>query len=264
MSNPRLSAGPAIPAGHYAKKQLLCPSRLIAWSHRSRFRLARRLVAPWAGRALLDYGCGDGTFIAQIGDLFPHVVGADYDAHQLEDCRLRFTGRGGVGFVTTAELASAAHEHAYAVVTCMEVLEHCTESQVAAVMADLKRLAARDGVVIISVPIETGPALAGKQIMRALAGRRGLGDYASRERYRPGEFLRMVFAGARTAIERPVYMADVAPTGPREFCGHKGFNWRALRLRLERDFRIVHNRFSPLGWLGGALSSQAWFICEPR
>src|SRR5258707_6039500 len=79
-----------IQAGHYAQKQIFSRSTLIAWSHRSRFRLAREIVRSYAGRRLLDYGCGDGTFLAQVVDLFPRAVGADIDPRQNDDCRKRF------------------------------------------------------------------------------------------------------------------------------------------------------------------------------
>src|SRR4029079_17002072 len=55
-----------IAGGHYARKQIHCPSRVVAWSHGSRFDLARRLVAAAEGGRLLDYGCGDGTFVAMV------------------------------------------------------------------------------------------------------------------------------------------------------------------------------------------------------
>ena len=84
-----------IQPGHYAKKQLLSPSGLVRWSHGSRFRLARQLVAPFAGRHLLDYGGGDGTFLDQVQDLFPAAVGVDVAADQLVDCVVRFVGAPG-------------------------------------------------------------------------------------------------------------------------------------------------------------------------
>src|SRR5438128_253860 len=79
-----------IGAGTYAGKQLLCKDRVVAWSHARRFRLGRKLAQPYAGRTLLDYGCGDGTFLAMVGDLFPEAVGADVDPKQITDCRTRF------------------------------------------------------------------------------------------------------------------------------------------------------------------------------
>lgn len=53
-------------AGHYERKQLLSKDRLIAWSHRRRFETGLRLAGAFAGGRVLDYGCGDGTFLAML------------------------------------------------------------------------------------------------------------------------------------------------------------------------------------------------------
>ena len=54
----------AIGRGHYARKQILSRDRLVAWSHRRRFDTAVSLAAAFRGKRVLDYGCGDGTFLA--------------------------------------------------------------------------------------------------------------------------------------------------------------------------------------------------------
>ena len=43
-------------------------SRRSGWSHGRRFATARRVVQPYAGATLLDYGCGDGTFLGLVRD----------------------------------------------------------------------------------------------------------------------------------------------------------------------------------------------------
>ncbi len=253
-----------ISGGTYARKQLFCKDRVVAWSHGRRFHLGRKLAQTYAGRKLLDYGCGDGTFLALVQDLFPEALGADVDPHQITDCLTRFGGVPGLSFVVTEELADDRHNGAYGLVVCMEVLEHCLEEERERVLDDLHRLVATGGTLIVSVPVEIGPSLIVKQLIRALAGRRGLGDYKYRETYTLTEFWKMVFANERTTIERPVYRADFAPDRRNVFHGHKGFNWRSLRVRLWQRFEVRQTRFSPLGWTRGYLSSQAWFICTPR
>ena len=52
--------------GHYAKKQIFCKSRLISWSHSRRFDTGVRLARRFAGKRLLDYGCGDGTYLTML------------------------------------------------------------------------------------------------------------------------------------------------------------------------------------------------------
>jgi SAM-dependent methyltransferase len=250
-------------SGSYARKQLGGRFWFLSWSHGSRFRLGRRLAAPFAGGRLLDYGCGDGAFLATVRDLFPEAVGADVSEDHLRECRVRFASVPGYSFRHCSELADPAHTGAYALVTCMEVMEHCVPEVARAVIADLRRLVAPTGTALVSVPIETGPSLVVKQLLRRAAGWWGLGDYRHTEHYRFGEFWQMVFATDRSAIDRPVYGADAA-RGEPGYHGHKGFNWRALRRQLAGPFEVCRTSFSPLGWLGGLVSSQAWFACRPR
>ncbi len=221
-------------SGDYARKQIYCPSRVVAWSHGSRFRLAARLAsAAGAGRRLLDYGCGDGTF-AQLD---------------------------GVDFVHTSALADRAHTGAYGVVTCMEVLEHCVEPERAKVLDALDRAVSTTGRVIISVPIEVGPALLGKQMFRAIAAWRGHGDYRHRETYSPRELI--AAALARPRLARAEYEVDT-PSGPLRYCGHKGFDWRVLEGEIAQRFTIEERRCTPLPALGSLLNSQVWFVCRQR
>lgn len=249
--------------GAYAKRQLFGGVGLLRWSHGSRFRVARELVAPLAGRRLLDYGCGDGTFLGMVRDLFPDAVGAEVDAALANEASARFADEPGLRFVHTRALADEA-DASFGVAVCMEVLEHCTPDSVDRVVADLRRLVAADGTIIVSVPVETGPALVAKQAVRALAARRGMEGYRERETYAPGELARMLVAGGGTAIERPVYRSQFPSGEPNVYHGHKGFNWRALRRRLSADFVIRQTRFSPVPILGPLLNSQAWFVLSPR
>jgi 2-polyprenyl-3-methyl-5-hydroxy-6-metoxy-1,4-benzoquinol methylase len=248
--------------GSYARKQLHSPSRLVRWSHSSRFERARALVAPYAGGRLLDYGCGDGTFLALVHDLFPGATGADVDVAQTADCARRLTHLP-LTFTTTDSL-DASHAGAYDVVTCMEVLEHCLDDERCRVVAELARVVRPGGVVVVSVPIEIGPSLAGKQIGRAIAAWRGLGDYRHRETYSPLELARMVLAIPGTTIQRPSYSA-VSPDGT-SYCyyGHKGFDWRVLREELKQHFVTRRTQFSPMAWMRSLLNSQVWFVCERR
>jgi 2-polyprenyl-3-methyl-5-hydroxy-6-metoxy-1,4-benzoquinol methylase len=146
-------------------------------------------VAGGAGRRLLDYGCGDGTFVAMVHDGFATACGVDVEPDQIAGCRARLGDLPGVRFAMTREMG-APETAAWDVVTCMEVLEHCLEPERRRIIAELGRLCAPGGLVVVSVPIETGPSLVGKQLVRAVAGLRGLGDYAHRERYSPIEMLR--------------------------------------------------------------------------
>ena len=229
-------------------------SRVIAWSHRSRFEKALSLSGQ-NNKKLLDYGCGDGTFLALASDHFVEGHGVDIDADGMEDCRNRLASFGNLSFFVVDDLAGAEHSRTYDVVTCMETLEHCIEPVVEKVLADVARLCAADGRVIISVPVEVGPSFLVKRIAR----RTGMSSYKPRETYPLGDALKMLFARKRTFVERPVYSKP-----PLVGHSHYGFNWRRLRERVRHYLVVDDTLFTPLGFLGGWVSSQVYFVCRPR
>jgi SAM-dependent methyltransferase len=249
-----------VAAGDYARKQICCPDPVVAWSHGSRFALAAKLAGEARGGRLLDYGCGDGTFIALTHGTFVDAIGADVDEPQLEDCRRRLEPLSSVRFVSTGVLDNPEHRSAYDVVTCMEVLEHCVDAERRRVVERLARLCRPGGRIIISVPIEIGPALAGKQLFRALAAHRGHGDYQHRETYSPVEFARAVLA--RPHLARAQYEVD-GPMGARQYCGHKGFDWRVLQAEIIERLCLDRRHFTPMPIFGGLMNSQVWFVCAP-
>jgi 2-polyprenyl-3-methyl-5-hydroxy-6-metoxy-1,4-benzoquinol methylase len=250
--------------GHYARKQIFSSNAIIAWSHRRRFALARELASAGAGGALLDYGCGDGTFIALAHDLFRETTGADVDVEQLGDCQRRLGAVPDVRFSPVDELHDPSHSGHYDAVTCMEVLEHCPSDVQPRVLADLERLVRPHGVVVISVPIEIGPTLALKQAVRAVAAATGLAEYETRERYRISEFMRMLLAREASQIDRLATISINAQGDTVRYHGHKGFNWRLLARLIENVFVVERQLYSPVPLAGRWLNSQVWFVCRKR
>jgi SAM-dependent methyltransferase len=208
---------------------------------------------------LLDYGCGDGTFVAMVHAGFTEACGVDVEPDQIAACQKRLGDLPGVRFAMTRGLG-AADAAAWDVVTCMEVLEHCLEPERRRILDELSRLCASRGMVVISVPIETGPSLVGKQLVRAISGLRGQGDYAYRERYSPLEMLR---GAVGLTVPRVVFQGH-GVEGAFPYYGHKGFEWRDVQREIAQRLIIEQRSFSPLPWAGSALNSQVWFVCRPR
>jgi SAM-dependent methyltransferase len=247
----------ALRDGHYAAKQIFCKDRLIAWSHRRRFDTGLALARAFKGRRLLDYGCGDGTFLAMLmatADRPAEAAGAELDEFQVTDCRTRFGDRAGLSFFSIDCLDDPTERGRYDAVVCMEVLEHVVEIDL--VIDRLWQSLAPDGTLLVSVPVETGLPLLVKQAARRIAGWRGIGDYPGTSPYKWREYRAGVFAGATPHLPRPVYGGDTP------FHDHKGFNWMALRDRLARRFVIDRVVASPFPWLGPHLATQVWFVAR--
>ena len=252
---------PGVREGHYAAKQIFCRAGLIAWSHRRRFEVGLRLARRFAGRRILDYGCGDATFLA----LLQATTGA---AGGIGRRRARRRAGGGLPparlpaapawlRVNIAELDGRDHG-AYDAVVCMEVLEHVVDLD--DVLARLWRLLAADGTALISVPVETGLPLVVKQAVRRVAGWRGIGDYPGTSPYTIGELYAGVVAGPRPHLPT----AGSRPRRATPFHDHKGFNWMVLRAHLAAFFEIDEVVAAPIPWLGPHLATQVWFVGRKR
>ncbi len=251
----------AVKQGHYARKQMFCPSGVIAWSHRRRFETGLALVQARRARRVLDYGCGDGTFLALLLDAPnapTHAVGAELDPRLVTNCQQRLGQRRGLNFIGLPELNQSDHTGNYDAIVCMEVLEHVVELD--PVFAQFHRLLAPGGIMFISVPVETGLPLLVKQAGRTIAGWRGLGDYPGTSPYTLREWWRSLLAGRRPHIRRPRHCQ---PDG-FEFHDHKGFNWRAMQGRIAEEFELLQTSASPVPWLPPGLASQVWFVARQR
>ena len=248
-------------SGYYARQQLHSRDRLIAWSHRRRFRTALALARPFAGGRLLDYGCGDGTFLAlvQSSEARPALaVGAEIDPRIIIDCRRRFAALPDVHFMDVTALGRGGEAGTYDVIFCMEVLEHVTNAL--PLLADFERLLTPGGTLVISVPIETGVPVLVKQLVRRVAGWRRIGNYPGTSAYTPQELLKSVFAASKQHVARPMFQGSDG----RVFHDHKGFNWRVLRATVASMFDLVKTVTSPFNWPGPHFSTQIWFVARRR
>ena len=250
-----------IAAGHYARQQIHSGNPFIRWSHGRRFRSGLALARPFCGGRVLDYGCGDGTFLGLLhaSDAPPALaVGAEIDPRIVIDCQRRFAMFPRLRFVDVAALERAEESGSYDAIFCMEVLEHVIDAR--PLLADFERLLRPRGTLVISVPIEIGLPVLVKQLVRRVAGWRRIGDYPGTSGYEPRELVRSVFASSRPHLARPVFQrAD-----GHVFHDHKGFNWRALRVNVASRFDLVRTATSPFNWPGPHLSTQVWFVALRR
>jgi SAM-dependent methyltransferase len=250
----------AVSGGHYAQKQILSRDKLVAWSHARRFATALKLASRFSNKRILDYGSGDGTFLAlamMAGSPPAAAVGAELLDSVIDDCRVRYSAEPRMTFVQVKTLDTPAHASRYDAVFCMEVLEHVFDWEPE--LARMSRLLAPGGTLVVSVPVETGVPVVLKQIVRTVAGWRKIGHYPGTTSYSWGELASAVFAGRAQHVTRPVFDFGGGPAHD-----HKGFNWRVLHDRLTKQFDITNVLASPFSWLGPGLATQVWFVGRLR
>jgi SAM-dependent methyltransferase len=248
----------AVSGGHYAQKQILSRDKLVAWSHGRRFATALKIARDFSGKRILDYGSGDGTFLAlaMMADAPPAAaVGAELLDSVIDDCRVRYNAEPRMRFVQVTSLDNAEHTHQYDAVFCTEVLEHVFDWEPE--LARMSRLLAPGGTLVVSVPVETGIPVLIKQVVRTIAGWRKIGHYPGTTSYSWSELASAVFAGRTQHVTRPVFDFGGGPSHD-----HKGFNWRVLHERLKQQFVVTRVAASPFPWLGPGLATQVWFICR--
>ena len=124
----------------------------------ARAALILRHLQSAAGGSVLDVGCGRGFYVKAIRTLYPqvNVVGVDFSAEYLAAARAQTS-------VTAADLTRADARAlpfptgTFDAVVCSEVLEHIEDD--AASLAEIYRVLADDGLLLLSVPHHRYPLL---------------------------------------------------------------------------------------------------------
>jgi 2-polyprenyl-3-methyl-5-hydroxy-6-metoxy-1,4-benzoquinol methylase len=188
------------------------------------------------GGALLDFGAGPGKFLSDCQQRRPDCKFYGYDKFKAPDeHRLTYVR-------ATADLASESID----VLTAFEVLEHLIDADVQSFMIEAKRLLKETGSLVVSVPIMYGPITLIKESSNMVC-------HSRRIEYSASELLRVV-AGQRIA----------RPASADRYTTHKGFDFRALRSTLSREFRIEKSVLSPFPRLPWLLNSQIFMIGKAR
>jgi SAM-dependent methyltransferase len=239
----------------YSERLLHHGSFLTRLAHSNRYRRALDLVADIQGATAIDFGCGDAMILRLAHDrgIVRTGYGVDNDPSMRESAGATFAGTDGFRFLDPADLAQTVAAGSCDLAICTEALEHIPDPTV--VLDAICRYCRPGGHVLITVPIEVGPSLVGKQVGRYLAGLRRPYGY---ERYRlPELFSAAVLWNARGFASSHTQL-DATGTG------HKGFDFRDIERALRQRMDIERTVFSPFPALGAMLNSTVMWRCRIR
>lgn len=221
----------------YEEQTVKSGNPLARFAHRTRMTMAIDLVVgvcPNYG-TVLDFGAGPGLFLHMLGEARPDVtlIGCDpYMAPTYPELKY-------------AESIESVAVQSVDVLTAFEVCEHLYEKELDALLEDALRTLKPNGVLVISVPIMCGLAIAPKVLNWMIRSR------SLRSEYTPTEVLKAM-----------VGMRVSRPQNPRTT--HKGFDFRQLREVVRERFRIEAVHMSPVPNMPWWLSSQYFMICRPK
>ncbi len=121
----------------------------IAHEHWHRYAFARRWVA---GRRVLDVACGEGYGSALLASVAHSVLGVDISADAVAHARAAYGARGNLTYEAASATALPLADGAVNAVVSFETIEHLPRAQQPAMLAEIARVLAPDGVLVISAP----------------------------------------------------------------------------------------------------------------
>jgi len=200
--------------------------------------VCRRTLPDFSALDGLDIGCHDLFFYYLLGKSHRRFVGIDVNwENGLDFARrnLRQCGWSEVAVVEGQAERLPFNDGSFDVVYCFETIEHMSDFAIG--IGEIDRVLKPGGMAFVSFPIEMGPTLLAKQLLRRIV-------YFGRPTYtyRWGELWQGVVRGDLSKVDRHP-------------CGHKGFDFRAaLRELGHRGYEVVHQSPFPFGRLPAALN----------
>jgi SAM-dependent methyltransferase len=217
-------------------------SSIKRWSHSSRFSKALSVMPPAAHDRILDFGTGDGHLVALIKQGCPSARVCGFDPNldpKADEIKQRFPD---VQFVRNRDgITDGLFDKVY----CLETLEHFVGKPLLEIVSFLTNKTSPDGRILVSVPIETGPASLVKNVFRSMMGQRHRGT--------TWKIIWDSFVGNMAAIPRPAGESGWISS-------HLGFDFRTIpALFAQFGYVAEATAYSPVPFLGHALNSQIFF-----
>lgn len=218
----------------YAQHTYNSPNPLARFAHRARLKYSLSSLPLKQGAWVLDFGCGDAKLLNSLRDQRPGLgltlIGYEPFMESVSNNQIRIY----------KSLDNIKALGKFDIISCFEVLEHFNAKNQLDFLNKMASLLREGGVIVVSVPIETGFPSVVKNIRRALLHRLKL--------YSTKNILKAAFS-----ISVPECREG------NGYLSHMGFNHRDFEQLLRKRFTITNKSFSPFKALGGQFNSQVFY-----
>lgn len=215
------------------------------FSHSKRFEVAIRLLDLRLTDKFLDYGTGDGYVIILLDKMGARpcsITGFEPDDYQYAQL-IQNLATMKINARPVSEIEEIK-KNKYNKISCLEVLEHFDPATLSLSLDVLNKILEDQGVLIISVPIETGLSGFLKNIIRIIIGQ-------THDNTNSKTILKSLL-GIKIERENSSYIGS-----------HIGFNHKNLeKYLLNHGFQIEEKVYSPLPLVRGFVNSQVFYVLK--
>ncbi|ESQ79779.1 bifunctional 2-polyprenyl-6-hydroxyphenol methylase/3-demethylubiquinol 3-O-methyltransferase UbiG [Asticcacaulis sp. YBE204] len=226
------------------------PNPVKRYLQARRLKDALDLLGHRHGRQFVDYGAGDGELVRHLKHRRPEAVTICFEPWSLlsHACRHNIEDLSATTLVETADDVPDGFADA---IFCLEVFEHLPAEEIETALHHIARILKHDGVLIVGVPVETGPVARLKGWFRGL--RRNDFD-TDPDR---------IAQAARGDIRFERFRMDLG-NGGGYYPHHLGFDYRDLLRAVDSRFVVRKRQSSPFGWLPPEVNSELNLLLTKR
>ncbi|GHT74958.1 hypothetical protein AGMMS50262_08980 [Bacteroidia bacterium] len=215
------------------------------FAHQKRFKRAIDLIQANDDIRLLDFGCGDGFFLNQLKESYSgkiDLLGFEPILDPIENNTVCI-----VNSWEKVQILVNSSDLNY--VTCFEVLEYFTEQKQIELIEQIVSVLKKDGILIVSVPVETGiPSLIKNSIRKRSCNRKYQYLYSYKNIF-------YAFLGKPILDYRQ---------GDDYLWEHIGFRFQDLEKIFSIYFHVLQKSYSPFGILGRHFNSQVFYKLQKK
>jgi 2-polyprenyl-3-methyl-5-hydroxy-6-metoxy-1,4-benzoquinol methylase len=195
--------------------------RILHWHHKARLRRIIREVTRFrAAASVADIGCSNGYVTNLLSEVCPgNIYGFDYLPELIESARSAYSH---IDFQRADLNRQIKWGRAFELVCCFETLEHVGNLPLA--LENIFAAVQDEGVLIASVPVETGAWGLAKYCLKTLRGYPMDEISAGRGEY----LLALLLDRDISQFRRESYTWGT----------HYGFDWRVLEERISAEMRV--------------------------
>ena len=216
---------------------------LARFAHRSRYGFSLSMIEGRNNINLLDFGCGDGTFLSNASNkenTNTYVGFEPYMESIIKEKNIKI-------YSNWNDIKNVVIKNGkFDVVTCFEVMEHFSEERQKTALENIKEILKEDGNLIISVPIEKGLPVIPKNLRRIAI------SYKGNEKIYTFKNIVYSLFGIKSESLNSIRIGN-------DYLSHMGFYFTDLEALLKKYFKIESINYSPFPIFPYFFNSQVFY-----